>query len=63
MASQNENKIIASLLKTGARVVNFGMKGFYDDLRAQDIPVTQMDWAPKTANKDLLAKLKALKKT
>lgn len=63
MAAQNENNGVAALLKTGVRVVNFGMKGFYDDLKAQGIPVIQMDWAPKTAKKDLLAKLKALKKT
>lgn len=60
MASQNNS--VASLLKTGARIVNFGMKSFYDDLKAQNIPVIQMDWSPKTAKKDLLAKLKALKK-
>lgn len=52
-----------ALLKSGARVINFGMTSFSDDLTEQDIPVIQMEWVPKTAGKDLLSKLKRLKRS
>lgn len=60
-AKERKDSSISALLKTGARVVNFGMTGFYDDLSEQDTPVVQVDWAPKTASKLLLSKLKMLK--
>lgn len=61
MESQGKENNIASLLKSGAHVINFGMTGFFDDLKEQNIPAVQMEWAPKTAGKNLLAKLKTLK--
>lgn len=60
-AEERKNGNISALLKTGAHVVNFGMTGFYDDLLEQKTPVVQVDWAPKTASKLLLSKLKMLK--
>jgi FdrA protein len=38
------------------------MESFYDDLRAQDVPVVHVDWRPPAAGKDLLSKLRKLKK-
>lgn len=63
MQTADEKRNFASLLKSGANVINFGMAGFYDDLKKQEIPVVQMDWTPKTVNSNLLAKLKMLKKS
>lgn len=60
-AEERKNGDISILLKTGARVINFGMTSFYDDLLEQKAPVVQVDWAPKTASKLLLSKLKMLK--
>lgn len=56
-----EKKRAALLLKRGVKVINFGMASFADDLRSQEVAVLQMKWAPQTAKKDLLAKLKRLK--
>lgn len=60
-ARERKDCKISALLKTGAHVINFGMTGFYDDLLEQNTPVVQVDWAPKTASKLLLSKLKMLK--
>lgn len=61
MEAQKKENNIASLLKSGAQVVNFGMTSFSDDLKEQNIPTVQIEWAPKTAGKELLAKLRALR--
>lgn len=51
----------AKLLTEPVRVVNVGLDGFADELKAQGVPVTHVQWAPP-ANGDpklaaLLAKL------
>lgn len=62
LKTANEKNSVRSLLKSGVKVINFGLEGFYDDLREQKAAAVQMNWAPKTADKNLLAKLKLLKK-
>lgn len=52
---------ISSLFKSGVKIVNFGMDGFCNDLKQQDVSVVQVDWRPPIAKKDLLSKLKKLK--
>lgn len=60
-AEERKDNNISALLKTGAHIINFGMVSFYDDLLEQKTPAVQVDWAPKTASKQLLSKLKMLK--
>lgn len=57
-----DKKGAGALLKNGVSVVNFGMESFWNDLKAQDAPVVQVDWKPSFAGKGLLSKLKKLKK-
>lgn len=52
----------AALLKSGVNVVNFGMEAFFNDLKEQEVPVVQVDWKPPIVGKNLLSKLKKLKK-
>lgn len=52
---------IADLLNAGPRVVNVGLPGFAEDLRAQDCAVVHLDWAPPAQGRaDLLAALDRL---
>jgi hypothetical protein len=52
---------IAALLHGQVKVVNIGLPGFADELRAASVPVIQLDWAPPVIadprTRALLAKL------
>lgn len=56
-----KNPQIAALLRSQVRVVNVGLAGFAEELRAVDVPVVQIDWAPPAVAdpriRALLAKL------
>lgn len=56
-----ETKTVAALLSAGPKVINVGLVGFADELRAQDRPVVHVDWTPPAGGNpvliDLLEKL------
>ena len=56
-----DEKPVAALLSAGPKVVNIGLAGFSDDLRARGAPVVHVDWSPPAGGDqdliDLLEKL------
>lgn len=53
---------IPDLLKKDLKVINMGLKSFYDSLKTQGAIVIQMDWKPPAGGKkDLLEILKKLR--
>lgn len=56
-----DTKTVAALLSAGPKVINVGLVGFADDLRAQDKPAVHVEWAPPAGGNpaliDLLEKL------
>lgn len=57
-------KKVQGLFGQPTKVVNIGIEAFYDDLKAQSIPVIQMSWSAPSEedkrNQDLANKLAAL---
>lgn len=55
------NDTIDRLLEGPVRVINVGLEGFADDLRARHVVVVQVGWAPPAGGDpkllDLLARL------
>lgn len=49
----------ARLLTEPVRVINVGLEGFADDLRAQNVPVTKVAWSPPAGGDARLAALLA----
>lgn len=49
----------ASDLPDVVRVINIGLVGFADDLRAENVPVIQLDWRPPAGGDARLAALLA----
>jgi hypothetical protein len=47
------------LLTAPVRVVNVGLEGFADELRAQGVPVTHVEWSPPADGDAHLAALLA----
>jgi FdrA protein len=47
------------LLTAPVRVINVGLEGFADDLRAQGVPVTHVAWSPPAGGDERLAALLA----
>jgi FdrA protein len=47
------------LLTSPVRVINVGLEGFADDLRAQNVPVTHVAWSPPAGGDARLAALLA----
>lgn len=57
-------KKVQGLFGQPTKVVNIGIEAFYDDLKAQNVPVIQMRWSAPSEddkrNQDLANKLAAL---
>jgi hypothetical protein len=49
----------AKVLPDSLRVVNVGLESFADDLRADGVPVVQLDWRPPADGNARLAALLA----
>jgi FdrA protein len=47
------------VLPESLRVINVGLDSFADDLRAEGVPVVQMDWRPPAGGNARLAALLA----
>lgn len=46
---------VEGLLASGPRVVNIGLSGFADDLRASGVPVVHVEWSPPAGgDKDMI---------
>lgn len=44
------------------KVINMGLKSFYESLKDQDTPVVHMDWKPPAGgNREMMDKLKELR--
>ncbi|MCL2216544.1 MAG: fdrA domain protein [Defluviitaleaceae bacterium] len=50
---------ISELLNQDIAAINLGLERFYEDLKAQDKEVIQVDWKPPAANQDKIASLLA----
>ncbi|MEL7626478.1 MAG: hypothetical protein AAGU15_06435 [Anaerolineaceae bacterium] len=52
---------VNDLFKKELKVVNMGLKSFYNDVKSQDVSAIQVNWKPKAGGKkkmmDLLGKL------
>jgi FdrA protein len=46
-----------TLLPDSLRVINIGLESFADDLRAEGVPVVQVDWRPPAGGDARLAAL------
>jgi FdrA protein len=46
-----------SVLNAPLRVINIGLASFADDLRAQGVPVIELDWRPPAGGNTRLAAL------
>jgi FdrA protein len=46
-----------AVLPLGLRVINIGLESFADDLRADEVPVVQLDWRPPAGGNARLAAL------
>ena len=52
---------INRLFKQDLKVINMGLESFFNDLKAQDVEVVQMNWRPKAGgNPKMLSLLKRL---
>lgn len=52
---------INHLFKQDLKVINMGLEAFYNDLKAQDVEVVQMNWRPRAGgNPKMLDLLKRL---
>ncbi len=49
------------LLREGPKVINVGVFEFFEELRAQGVEATHVDFKPPSASSDLLAKIRKLK--
>ncbi len=49
----------ASLLTQPVRVINIGLESFADELRAQGVPVTHVQWSPPAGGDPKMAALLA----
>jgi hypothetical protein len=47
----------SNVLEAPLRVINIGLASFADDLRAQDVPVVELDWRPPAGGDARLAAL------
>ena len=47
------------LLTSPVRVINVGLEGFADELKAQGVPVTHVQWSPPAGGDPKLAALLA----
>jgi hypothetical protein len=56
---------VNDLFNQELKVVNMGLKSFYNDLKSQDVKVVHLSWKPKAGGKqkmlDLLAKINKVK--
>jgi hypothetical protein len=53
---------IPDITKNEPRVVNMGLRSFYESMKDQEVPVIHMDWKPPAGGKKhLLEILKKLK--
>jgi len=56
---------VNDLFKQDLKVVNMGLKSFYNDLKSQDVTVIQVNWKPKAGGKkkmlSLLGKINKVK--
>lgn len=48
---------VQTLLAAGPKVVNIGLYGFAEELRAQDVPVVHVDWSPPAGGDETLIDL------
>ena len=52
---------VNNLFTQDLKVINIGLKSFYNDLKSQDVTAIQMNWKPKAGGKkkmlDLLSKI------
>lgn len=55
-------KPLDQLLKSKLKVVNMGLRTFYDSCKDQEVPVVHMDWKPPAGGKkkmmEILKKLR-----
>lgn len=49
------------LLMEGPKVINVGVFKFYEELKAQGVEATHVDFRPPSASSDLLAKIRKLR--
>jgi hypothetical protein len=49
----------ATILPAEVRMINIGLESFADDMRADGIPVVQLDWRPPASGNPKLAALLA----
>ena len=58
---------VNDLFKKELKVVNMGLKSFYNDLKDQGVSATHVNWKPKAGGKknmlNLLSKLNSVKKS
>ena len=59
MTDQPKDWPAAKLLTTPVRVINLGLESFAVELRAQDVPVTHVQWSPPAGGDEKLAALLA----
>lgn len=56
---------VNNLFRQELKVVNLGLKSFYQDLKSQDVAAVQVNWKPKAGGNrkmlDLLSKLNKVK--
>jgi hypothetical protein len=50
------------LLKEGPKTVNIGLRGFYDALKQQKSSAIHVVWRPPIVKKELLTRLRKLRK-
>jgi hypothetical protein len=54
-----QTPITTNLLTAPVRVVNVGLESFATELRAQNVPVTHVQWQPPAGGDEKLARLLA----
>jgi len=53
---------LKKIKEEGVKVINIGIKDFYDSLKAQNVPVIHVMWKPPAGGKpEIFSRLKKLK--
>jgi FdrA protein len=50
-------KPVDALLKDRLKVVNLGLRSFYESCKAQEVPAVHMDWKPPAGGREHLMKI------